>query len=251
MSRRLLSIALFTSVGLLAVASEHARGEEAADGWSIIKQAIKAKGGRKTLAKHKAVTWTEEGTYFGMGAGLPYDGEMFFDRPKFRMTIKGVFTIVFDGKQGWSSAGGTVTDMKPEQLKEQSHGQYAHGVNSLESLKKDGFKYTVLPVSKDNAKVGEKAVVGVKVESQGQREIRLYFDKETHLLAKSSLKIRSEEAGGKLVDQEILFGDYKEVDGEQFAHKFTINHNGKPFIQLKIIKLTASESLDAKLFEKP
>ena len=255
MSRGLLSIALVMLVGRLAVASEDARAEEAGDGWSIIKQAIKAKGGRKTLVKHKGVSWKEEGTYFGMGDGLPYEGEVAFQSPdKFRMTIKGVlgvFTIVFDGRQGWFRSGDNVVEMKDEQVKEQKHSQYAHGVTSLASLKKKGFKYTVLPVTKDNAKVGEKAVVGVKVESKGRREITLYFDKKTHLLAKSAVEVFSREAGGKLVDQEILFDDYKEVDGEQFAHKITINHNGEPFIKSKIVEFKAVESLDGKLFEKP
>ena len=74
---------------------------------AVVNKAIKAAGGEKALTKHQAATWTEKGTYYGMGDGLPFTGKYAMQLPdKFRMEVEGVFTLVINGKKGWIHAKG-------------------------------------------------------------------------------------------------------------------------------------------------
>ena len=86
--RRLLVCSL--TVVLLAVSS--VRADDQADAAKIVEAGLKAVGGREKVAKYKAQTWNEQGTYYGMGAGVPYTGVYSIQWPdQFRMEISGVF----------------------------------------------------------------------------------------------------------------------------------------------------------------
>src|SRR5262249_6555727 len=62
---------------------------------AIIDKSIKAVGGSERLAKYKAQTWKEKGTFYGEGAAQPYTGNYAVQWPdQFRMEIEGVFTLV-------------------------------------------------------------------------------------------------------------------------------------------------------------
>src|SRR5206468_52714 len=114
------------SLCLLLVAVATAKADQNADARATIDKAMKAMGGEEKLVANKAMTWKEKGTYYGMGAGLPYTGEFSVQWPdRYRMTIQGVFTIVLNGDKGWSEMGGTSQPIEGEQLKTQLEDRYA------------------------------------------------------------------------------------------------------------------------------
>jgi hypothetical protein len=224
------------------------RADDQADALTIIDKAIKAQGGEAKVAKFKAQTWKEKGTYYGMGDGLPFAGKYAVQFPdKFRMEIEGVFTIVLDGDKGWLESMGETKELTKEQLANQQRMQYIGQVSRLVTLKDKAFKLSPLP----EIKIDKDPAVGVKVSRQGQGDVLLYFDKGTGLLAKSEATVKSEEQKGKEVRQELFMSDYKEVDGLKSPTKLVVKRDGKVYIEATIADLKRAEKLEDKVFAKP
>src|ERR1700722_494646 len=70
---------------------------------AVITKAIKAAGGEEALKKHEAATWTEKGTYYGIGKPQPYTAQLAVQNPNYyRMTVKDennkeIFSVVVNG----------------------------------------------------------------------------------------------------------------------------------------------------------
>lgn len=233
------------TVGLLSLLS--VRGADA-DAQAIITSAIKAVGGADALTKHKAATWTETGTYHGMGQPLPYTGKYAMQAPdRFRMEIEGAFVLVlFDGK-GWMKMGGETKEMTKEQLAAQANDQRAGWVSSLVPLTGKGYTFKSLGESK----VGDKAVVGVLVTRKDHPDVKLFFDKTTHLLAQSEFKTKAAEEMFKEMTMVTTFGDYQEVAGVKVPMKVAMKRDGKVFVEAEFKDYKAVGQLDAAVFAKP
>lgn len=225
--------------------------DDATNAKSIVEKAIKAHGGADKIKASKATTWTETGTYYGMGGGLPYTGQYAAQFPdQFRMEIVGAFIVVLNGDQGWVSANGQTTDMSPEQLKEQKSGLQASLVASLIPLTgKIDEKYKLSLIG--DSSVNGKPAVGVLVQHEGRRDVSLYFDKESHLIAKIEHLVRSEELGGKEVVQEAIVSDYRKIDGLQVARKFVVNRDGQKFVEGEHSEFKIHKTLDDNTFSEP
>jgi hypothetical protein len=236
-------------VAVALVVAGLSRADDRSEAMALIDKAIKAAGGEAKLAKFNAQTWTEKGTYYGMGNGLPYTGHYAIQRPdKFSMEIEGVFKIVLNGDKGWIKSGdGATMDMTKEQLAEQKEEQYTGWVASLLPLKDKG--YTLAPLAE--IKVDSRPAVGVKVAHEGHRDVKLYFDKETALLAKSEQTAKDLEQGGKEVNQEAFYSNYKEVEGAQIPMKIVIKRDGKLFVEAENLDVKPAGKLDDKVFAKP
>jgi hypothetical protein len=108
--------------------------------------------------------------------------------------------------------------------------------------------YELAPVGE--LKIGERTAVGIRVSHKGRRDINLFLDKETGRLLKSETRAKDVQAG-KEFTQETLYSEYKEVDGVPVAHKFIMNRDGKPFLELEMSDYKAHEKLDDSTFGKP
>src|SRR5262249_46610224 len=62
----------------------------------------------------------------------------------------------------------------------------------------------------DEIKVGDKPAVGVKVSAKGQRDLKMYFDKESGLLVRTA---HTMEESGKEVEQVELYSEFKDLEG--------------------------------------
>jgi outer membrane lipoprotein-sorting protein len=241
--RKILTVGLASALALILTGplqADEPRG--------IIEKAIKAAGGEEKLAKAKAQTWTEKGTYYGMGNGLPYTGKYAVQWPgKFRMEIENAFIIVLNGDKGWIKSMGETKDMTAEQLEEQKREHQAGYVATLVPLKDKAYTLAAL----GEIKVGDRPAVGVKISHKDIRDVSLYFDKETNLLVRSEWRVKSQEQMGKEMTQEALYADYKEVDGVKIPMKITINRDGKVFVEAVNSDVKLAEKLDDKTFEKP
>lgn len=241
--KKVLGLALALVVGLSVVGV--LRADEPKD---IIEKAIKATGGEDKLAKFKAQTWSAKGKYYGMGEGQDYTAEYAVQFPdKFKFTVQGIFTIVYDGSKGWRKMGEDTAEMTAEQLAEQKEGMHAGYLATLLPLRDNA--YTLTPLGE--VKVGDRAAVGIKVSSKGHRDVNFYFDKDTNLLVKSEMTVKSEEQGGKQVTQEELYSDHQDVDGVKIPMKMTINRDGKKFVEGESSNVKLLEKLDDNVFSKP
>jgi hypothetical protein len=220
----------------------------------LVRQAVKAHGGEKVLESAKAVTLNTKGTVQVMG-GLKFTSEDKVQLPdKFRTDIQidaGGMTInvtqVFDGKKGWVKAGDNVIALDDKAVSESKAILYAGRVTNLVEVLKDK-NFALSPVGED--KVNDRPVVGVLVKHKGQRDISLYFDKKTHMLAKTVMTAY-DQMSQQEVQQEKIFNEYKAIDGRQVPHKVTINHDGKPYVEVEVTGVSIVERHDPSVFAKP
>ncbi len=140
MKRSVIHIAL--SLLTITACVQGAEKESALD---IVNKAIKNAGGRKALAKYLSMTWKDKGTYYGMGAGIPYTGTYAAVFPgKFRMTIEGGFTKVLNGDKGWFNSNGETKEMEKDQVAEEKEGQYSSWITTLLPLSEKPFKLSLI-----------------------------------------------------------------------------------------------------------
>jgi hypothetical protein len=242
------TLGFLTAVMLIVVWSGAAWSGDDADPRAIVTQAIKAMGGEKNLATHNAATWTEKGTYYGMGEGLPFTGKYAARMPDhFRMEIEGVFTIVFTGDKGWIHAGGDTKEMTEEQFAVQKNDHRAGWIATVLPLKDKAFALTALP----EIKVDDQPAAGIKVARKEYPEVKLYFDKKTHLLVKSEWRTKSSEEKFKEVTAESYYSKYQEIDGAQVSTRMVMKRDGKPYVEADVMDYKAAGKLDDSVFAKP
>jgi hypothetical protein len=237
------------TAGLIVLAAAApSRADDQTEAMAVVDKAIKAMGGADRLARSAKMTWSETGTYYGMGEGLPYTGHYAIQWPdRFRMEIKDVFLMVLNGDKGWVSMGGETTELSKEQMAENQEGHHGSYLTTLLPLKDKAVTLTPLK----EIKVGDRPAVGVKASSKGHRDVSLYFDKETGLLVKSEMRVKPQELGGKEVNQESWYSEHKEVGGLKVPMKLVIHHDGKKFLESTHTDLKFPDKLDDKLFAKP
>ena len=241
-------LSLFSVFCVFATAIAASRADDQADAKAIVAKAIKAAGGEEKLTKFNAHTVKETGTYYGMGDGVPYTGIYAIQYPhQFKMEIEGFFKMVLNGDKGWRQINGETVEMTPDQLKIQQDDHYGGWVTTLLPLKDKKFKLATA----GETKVADRTALGVRVSSDKHRDVTLYFDKQTGLLAKAEFRVISEEQGGKEVNREILFSEYKEIEGAKMATKFLIKHDGEKFVEAEAIEFRPVGKLDDNVFAKP
>jgi outer membrane lipoprotein-sorting protein len=234
-------------LGLLMLAGT-VRADDATEAKALLERAIQAAGGKENLARYRARTWKEKGTYHGMGDGLPYSGTYAVQRPgQFRMVIEGVFAIVLDGDKGWVKTEDNVLPLTKEQLADHQEEQYIGNVATLLPL--EDRAYTLKPTGE--VKIGDRPAVGLVVSHQGHRDVRLYFDKETALLIRTEATVRSAEMGGKEVQQVADYAEYQKISGLELPMKITIRRNGKLFVEAELSEVKPLTKLDKSVFARP
>jgi hypothetical protein len=220
---------------------------EGQDARAVIKKAVAAMGGEANLEKHKSATWTEKGTYYGMGEGLPYVGVYAVEWPdKFRMEIQGVFTIVLNADNGWVHSAKETKAMSKDEVAAQQQEHKASWVTTLWPLKDKAFKLKSLGESK----IGDQPAAGVEVTHKGFPDVKLFFDKKTGMLVKSEFRAMVPEEK-KEMTMENYYSNYRTVDGIKVPHKLIMKRDGKRFVETEIQEMKVGAKLDAKLFAKP
>jgi hypothetical protein len=224
------------------------RADDQEDARAIVAKAIKAIGGETNLAKLNAHTWKATGTYYGMGDGLPYEANYALQWPgQFKMEIVGAFTLVVNGDKGWVQVAGETREMSGDELKIQQDELYVGWVSTLVPLKDKKFKLATV----GETKINERPAVGVRVSADGHRDVNLYFDKESSLLIKREHRAIATEQGGKEVNAETLYSDYKEVAGTKVPHKFLMTRDGEKYVEGENSDLQPVGKLDDSVFGKP
>jgi hypothetical protein len=199
---------------LLAGFSPGARCEDEVR--AILTRAISAQGGEEKLAREVAMTSKVKGTMQVGGDGLPFTVDL-FNQPggqtKFTLRVelggaRTVLTEALTGDKGWRSRDDQVEDLGAQDVAEMQRSVYLDRVlNLVPLLKEKSFTLTALGESKVNGQ----PVLGVKVTSKGQAEVKLFFARDSGLLAKYE-RMEPDPETKKEVLQETYPSDYREPD---------------------------------------
>jgi hypothetical protein len=217
---------------------------------AIVDKAIKASGGAKKLAQFKSEAFSEKGTYYGMGEGLPYTGTYSVRWPDhMRMEVEGVFTMVVAGDKGWIKGEQGLAEMGKDQLDSENRNLYGGYVASLISLSDEAFALSKVA---DVAIEGRPAV-GVRVAKKGMPDVTLYFDKQSGLVAKSEQVVKpgANEVEKGEVKQETLLSNYKEFSGCKLPTKILVKRGGKLYVEAEMTDVKPVDKFDDKVFGKP
>lgn len=224
------------------------------DAKALIEKAIKAHGGADKLAKLKAVRASAKGTVDLMGQSAGYKETNTVQLPNhFRSEVTLDFmgqsieiVVVFDGKTCWAKSPQGVMEDPPLAADELKNALYASRVGMLTPLLEDkSFTLSLL----GETKVKDKAAVGVKVSSKGQKDIDLYFDKASGLIVKIVRPVL-DMTGGEVMEQRYL-SDYKDFDGLKRPTKVLVERGGKKYLEAETAEFKFLDKIDANEFSKP
>jgi hypothetical protein len=222
---------------------------------AIVERGIKAQGGPEALAKAKMVRIVSEGTasFIPNTPQAPVKVEELYSRPeKYKSTIsmqvQGMnlsFVQAVNGDEAWMSVNGMLIPLPPEGEKEMKAQLHTDQVTSLTFL---GNLQAELSLA-DEVVIDGKPAVGVLVKSAGQRDVTLYFDKESGLLVKATFKANIPTQGE--TDQEVLFSDYQDQNGLKLPRKVVVLQGGRKIVETKVVKVELLDKVDDKEFAKP
>jgi hypothetical protein len=237
--------------GLLLAAGSAARADEIQD---IINRAIKAHGGAYKLAKQSTLQTKSKGTIEIMGQSLPFHEESTIQQPgqlksEVRLEVNGqniTITTVFNKDKGWVQVAGQTRDLDENTVTALKNQLDMMNLARLTALKD---KKDALSLVGDD-KVDGRDVVGIRVAPKGKKEINLYFDKKTGLLAK--LAWRTVDAmTGQEIGEERIIQEYQDMDGAKVAKKLLVNHDGKKHLEAEVEEIKFLDKVDDSTFAKP
>lgn len=227
---------------------------------AIVKKGIEAHGGADALNKYKAGRFKMNGEISILGMDLEFTGDVAYslpDRYRMEMTteimgmkmvirqmVKGetIKSTVNVGGMDVPSPGG---ELEKEELKMAAVIQEAEQLTPL----LDAKKFTIKAADDDDVD-GKKAAVVVVTPKAIDKELKLYFDKKTGMLVKSTHKGVGTGEGGTPVGvmEDTFYQDYKKVKGVQVPSKLVVNHDGKKFLTISLSDYELLEKLGDKDF---
>jgi hypothetical protein len=249
MRQWLLGLAVVVAASGAAVADEKAE--------AIVKKGIEAHGGADALSKHMASKFTVTGEVAVQGKDTEFTGDMAYVVPgKFKMNLnlevmgmKLSITQVMNGDKAKRTVkvGDMVIqdEVDKDELKMGSAGQAAQKLTPL----LDAKMFTIRAADDEDVN-GKKAAVVVATPKAIDKEIKLYFDKESGLLVKTGHKGLGPADGGARAEvyQESYLSEFKKVNGIQVATKLVLHHDGKKFMSATMSDYEVLEKIDDKEF---
>src|SRR5713226_6854786 len=234
MRTRLLTI-LIASILTTGVLPVHAQ-----EAGKIVDQYVKAAGGGKALARIQ--TLTIEGTFTGDdGKSGTYTLDTKLPNRYYSELPVGEKNLIeaYNGKSAWhqNAAGELGTLVGPEGIQLEAAAQYYN--SRLLNFKKD--KITLALVG--HAQVRGKDALQLEVTTATGVKRQVFFDAETHLIAKEAATI-----GG--VEEEILYDDYRTVDGVKLPHKIEL-HRGSDKYDIIVTRAAINGTVGERVFDFP
>jgi hypothetical protein len=220
---------------------------------AIVQKAIKAHGGAEKLAKITALQLKNKGT-IEVAGGLAFEQEILIQHPDhlkevMHLQVQGqkvTVTTVYDGKKGWLSVNGQTNEMEAKILDEVKEALHQMRMARLIFL---GDK-TVELAALGEVKVNGRPAVGLKATSKGHKDVDMFFDKETGLLAKVVRQAYDPMTDQQVMEERIVT-EYQEVDGQKVAKKVLINRDGKKFLEAESVEIKYPATINPGEFAKP
>jgi len=241
--KKIFSLCLLT-VFVLSFVSSPSFGEDVSE---IVKKMIDAQGGRKLLEsiKDTTVTGDIEITQMGLtGTMTMYQKEP--NKSRQDIEVMGmVITNAFDGEMGWmiNPQTGSSEELPEEMAAEAKRNALSQGNSFILNPEKFGAKYTF----KAKEKVDDRDCLVLTLVYADGHETTMYVDAETYLLHKTVQMVTNQM--GVEVEQEMIFADYKKVDGFVYPFTVTIIQDGEEFGIMTTTEVKLNSGLEDSLFE--
>jgi len=213
---------------------------KAQDAQKIVDQYIKAEGGAKALSKTR--------TYVIEGSFQTKDGEAGTYTLNTRLPNRYYLEIVagdasqieaYNGKSAWrrGANGEFATLVGTEGSQLEAAGQYynSHLVDAKKSKIGVGFA--------GFSKVRGKDVVDIEVTTMTGVKRHVFFDSQTHLIAKEAATI-----GG--IEEEIVYDDYRLVNGLRIPYKIDLRRGTETF-DITVTRAEINASVGERVFDFP
>ena len=212
----------------------------AQDAQKIVEQYIKAVGGSKRLSKANTVTL--EGTFqTADGKGGTYTLDTKLPNRFYSELVAGDSSQIeaYNGKSAWHrTADGefsTLVGADGSQL--EAAGQYynSHLLGAKKNKIGLGFAATSKVRGRDALEIEVTTMTGVKRQ--------VFFDPQTHLIVKEAATI-----GG--VDEQILYDDYRTVNGIKLPYKIEL-HRGPETYDITVTRAEVNAAIGERVFDFP
>ena len=207
----------------------------------IASQYVKAAGGSKLLSKIR--TMTLEGTFTNPADGKPgtYTFDTKLPNRYYSELVVGDKNVIeaYNGKSAWhqTAAGELGTLLGQEGLQLEVASSYYN--SRFLNLKKN--KLALAFVGHANVRGKDALQVEVTAPTGVKREV--FFDPQSHLIVKESGGL-----GG--VNEEILYDDYRAVDGVKVPYKIEL-HRGSDVYAIEITGAEINKTVGERVFDFP
>jgi hypothetical protein len=199
----------------------------------VVKKGIEAHGGAATLNRLKAGVSRIKGDLVIFEMNLEFSGELAYELPdKYRMRINT-----------------EINEQKAAIVQVVNGNKILNTFNGMALPVKDAERAELVKALKDENVAGKPAAV-VLVTAKDFKDTKLYFDRGTGLLVKTSRKGLAPSMGDPTeVLEDTLLSDDKKIDGLMTPMKMLVNHDGKKFMTVIVTETKLTEKGDAKGFE--
>src|SRR5467141_3529427 len=206
----------------------------------IVEQYVKAAGGGKALSRIQ--TLTLEGAFTSDdGKSGTYTLDTKLPNRYYSELLVGEKNVIeaYNGKSAWhqNPAGELGTLVGPEGIQLEAAAQYYN--SRLLNLKKN--KITLALVG--HAQVRGKDALQLEVTTATGVKRQVFFDAQTHLIAKEAATV-----GG--VGEEILYDDYRTVDGVKLPHKIEL-HRANDKYNIEVSRAVINGTVGERMFDFP
>lgn len=206
----------------------------------IVDQYVKAAGGGRALAKVK--TLTLEGAFTSDdGKSGTYTLDTKLPNRYYSELLMGEKNVIeaYNGKSAWhqTAAGELGTLVGPEGMQLEAASQYYN--SRLLNLKKN--KITLALVG--HAQVGGRDALQLEVTTATGLKRQVFFDAQTHLIVRETATV----AG---LEEEILYDDYRNVDGVKLPYKIEL-HRGNDKYDITVTRAVINGTVGERVFDFP
>jgi hypothetical protein len=206
----------------------------------VVDQYVKAMGGGRVLAKIQ--TLTLEGTFTtDDGKTGTYTLDTKLPNRYYSELLVGEKNLIeaYNGKSAWhqNAAGELGTLVGPEGMQLEAAAQVYN--SRLLNLKKNKITLALA----GHAQVRGKDVLQLEVTTATGVKRQVFFDAQTHLIVKEAATI-----GG--IEEEILYDDYRLVDGVKLPHKIEL-HRGNDKYDVIVTRAVINGTIGERVFDFP
>ena len=213
---------------------------QAQEAGKIVDQYVKAAGGGKALARIQ--TLTLEGTFAtDDGKTGTYTFDVKQPNRYYSELLVGERNQIeaYNGKSAWhqNATDGIGTLVGADGIQLEAAAQYYN--SRLLNLKKNKLAVALV----GHAQVRGKDALQLEITTATGIKRQVFFDPETHLIVKEAATV-----GG--VKEEILYDDYRIVDGVKLAHKIEL-HRGSDKYGIEVTRAVINGTVGERVFDFP
>jgi predicted Zn-dependent peptidase len=216
-------------------------------GAELLAAAAKAAGGDALAGIHTLVV-EESGTFSVQGMQLQVSSISTRKLPDCERSEQklpmGTMIQVLCGESGWMDMMRGPQDLPPEAKEEAVKERTRDLLNVLRNPAT--LRAQALP---EEATVDGRPAVVAFIHDEAVKEWKVYFDKETGRIVRMDFRDRS--MTGSPVLSQVLYKDFKEVQGITWPHRREISQDGEPLAALEVTAVRVNPDVSEALFKKP